>query len=495
MLRKIRIVFAALFFVGITAMFLDFSGVLHLWLGWMARVQFVPAVLSLNVAVVLLLLLMTYLFGRVYCSVICPLGIMQDIISNFSARRKGKKFRFSFVKEHRMVRYVMLLLFVVAIVAGFTGVAALIEPYGTFGRMVNSLLSPLYLWVNNLLAYLAERADSYAFYSVDVWMRSGIAVALSVTTFVIIAVLAWRGGRTWCNSVCPVGTVLGFVSRYSLFRPFIDTSKCNGCRVCERSCKASCIDASAHKVDYSRCVACMNCIDKCRQGAIGYKYVGFGAAPSHAAGSCKDDGRRSFLAVTGMLAATSLWAQKDKKVDGGLAVIENKRLPKRSVPVVPAGSLGVANFAQHCTSCQLCVSKCPNEVLRPSQRLSHLMQPEMSFERGYCRPSCNICSQVCPTGAIKPIDKAMKSAIKVGTAVWIADNCIASRDGVSCGNCQRHCPNGAITMIENRDNPGGAKIPMVDAERCVGCGACEYVCPARPFSAIFVEGVEEHHIV
>ena len=94
MLRKIRIVFAALFFVGITAMFLDFSGVLHLWLGWMARVQFVPAVLSLNVAVVLLLLLMTYLFGRVYCSVICPLGIMQDIISNFSARRKGKKLRF-----------------------------------------------------------------------------------------------------------------------------------------------------------------------------------------------------------------------------------------------------------------------------------------------------------------------------------------------------------------------------------------------------------------
>ncbi len=494
MLRKIRILFAAFFFVGITLLFLDFTGVFHLWLGWMARVQFVPALLAVNVAVVAVLLLLTLLFGRVYCSVVCPLGVMQDIVSNLSGRRKGKRLRFGFSKENRWLRIVLLVLFIAALVAGFSWVAALIEPYSAYGRIVNNLLSPLYLWVNNLLAYVAERADSYAFYSVEVWLRSGATLAVASVTFAVLFVLAWRGGRTWCNNICPVGTLLGFVSRFSLFKMVVDTSKCNGCKVCERSCKGACIDAAAHIIDHSRCVACMNCIDKCKRGAMGYKFVGWGKASAQNDAST-DTARRSFLAIGGTFVASSLLAQADKKVDGGLAAIENKRVPKRTVPVLPAGADSAKNFTQHCTACQLCVSKCPNDVLRPSQSIEHLMQPEMSFERGYCRPSCNICSQVCPNGAIKPIEKPMKSAVKIGTAVWVADNCIAYRDGVSCGNCERHCPNGAIKMIECKDKTGASKIPMIDAERCLGCGACEYVCPARPFSAIFVEGIEVHRTV
>ena len=491
MLRKIRIFIATLFFISITALFLDFTGVLHQWLGWTAKIQLIPAILSLNVAIIVALLLATLIFGRVYCSTVCPLGIMQDIVSNLSGRRKGKRNRFSFTKEKRWLRYGVALLFVIMLITGLTWVAALIEPYSAYGRMVNSLLSPLYLWANNLLAYIAERADSYAFYSVDVWMRSAAAVAVSAVTFITISVLAWRGGRTWCNTICPVGTLLGAVSRYSLLRPTIDSSKCAGCRLCERSCKSSCINIEEKSIDYSRCVACMDCIDKCKQGAIKYKYAGFGAAKENAT----DKSRRSFLAVSGAMVGSSLLALEGKIVDGGLAAIEEKKIPKRSTPVVPAGAESLAGFTQHCTSCQLCVSKCPNDVLRPSQNIERLMQPEMSFERGFCRPACNQCSQVCPNGAIKPIEKAMKSAIKVGTAVWVADNCIAYSDGVRCGNCARHCPNGAIKMVECKDKPGGARIPVVDTERCLGCGACEYVCPSRPFSAIFVEGIEEHRTI
>lgn len=376
MLRKIRIFSAAVFFIGITLLFLDFTGVFHSWLGWMARVQLVPAILAVNVAVVALLLLLTLLFGRVYCSVICPLGVMQDIVSNLSGRRKGKRLRFGFSKENRWLRTAFLLLFIALLVAGFSWVAALIEPYSAYGRIVNNLLSPLYLWGNNLLAYAAERADSYAFYSVDVWLRSGATLAVAVVTFIVLFVLAWRGGRTWCNSVCPVGTLLGFVSRFSLFKMVVDTSKCNGCKVCERSCKASCIDAGAHTIDHSRCVACMNCVDKCKRGAIGYKYVGWTKSVAEN-GEKADTARRSFLAIGGSFVASSLVAQADKKVDGGLAVIEDKRVPKRTVPVVPVGAESVKNFTQHCTACQLCVSKCPNDVLRPSQSLERLMQPEM----------------------------------------------------------------------------------------------------------------------
>ena len=493
MLRKIRIIFATLFFVGITALFLDFTGVLHLWLGWMAKIQLLPAILSLNIAIVVALLVVTLIFGRVYCSVVCPLGIMQDIVSNLSGRRKGKRARFSFTKENKWLRYIVALLFIALLITGFSWAAALIEPYSAYGRMVNALLSPLYLWINNLLAYIAERTDSYAFYSVDIWMRSTIAIAISAVTFITIALLAWRGGRTWCNNICPVGTLLGTISRYSLFRPTIDSSKCAGCKLCERSCKSSCINVEEKSIDYSRCVACMNCLEKCNRGAIKYKYTGFGASENKE--TSINDSRRSFLAVSGAMIGSSILAQEGKISDGGLAVIEDKKIPKRSVPIVPSGAESLANFTQHCTSCQLCVSKCPNNVLRPSQSIERLLQPELSFERGFCRPACNICSQVCPNGAIKPIEKAMKSAIKIGTAVWVPDNCIAYSEGVSCGNCERHCPNGAIKMVECKDKPRASKIPVIDTERCLGCGACEYVCPARPFSAIFVEGIEEHRTV
>ena len=492
MLRKIRKTLAALFFIGITALFLDFTGVLPAFLGWMAKVQLVPAILSVNLTIVAVLLLLTLLFGRVYCSVICPLGIVQDIISRMASRRK--KNRFSYSKGRTALRTIILVLFIVALVANVAWLAALIEPYSAYGRMVNNLLSPLYLWGNNLLAYFAERADSYAFYSVDVWMKSVVTLSVAAVTLVVIFILAWRGGRTWCNTICPVGTVLGAISRFSLFKPVIDTDKCNGCKLCARNCKASCINPEAHEIDYSRCVACMNCIDNCKKGALTYRFAGFGKAK--AAQQTTDNSRRQFLSAGAVVATGSLFAQANKKVDGGLAVIEDKKVPQRAVPVVPVGSGSLKNFTVHCTACQLCVSKCPNDVLRPSGSLDRLMQPEMSFERGFCRPACTACADVCPNGAIKPIVPEQKSSTKIGTAVWIADNCIANKDGVRCNNCERHCPNGAIKMIKKKDAANdAARIPMIDAERCLGCGACEYVCPARPFSAIFVEGIEEHRTI
>ena len=489
MLRKIRIILATLFFVGITALFLDFTGTLPAFLGWMAKVQFVPALLAVNVAVVVGLLLLTLLFGRLYCSVICPLGVMQDIVSWLAGRRMKR--RFSYSKGYTVLRVIMLVLFAVALVVNVAWLAAFIEPYSAYGRIVNNLLAPVYLWGNNLLAYIAERADSYAFYSVDVWMKSAVTLAVAVVTFVVVVILAWRGGRTWCNTVCPVGTLLGAVSRFSLFKPVINLDKCNGCKLCSKNCKASCINAEEHKIDYSRCVVCMDCVDTCKRGAIIYRYAGFSQKKNEVAAT--DNGRRQFIAAGAMVASGSLFAQANKKVDGGLAVIEDKKVPERATPIVPVGSKGLKNFTTHCTACQLCVSKCPNDVLRPSSSIDRLMQPEMSFERGFCRPACTACADVCPNGAIKPIQPEQKSSTKIGTAVWVADNCIANKDGVTCNNCERHCPNGAIKMIRKKDADNKApRIPMIDVERCLGCGACEYVCPARPFSAIFVEGIEEH---
>lgn len=497
MLKKIRLTLAILFFAAITMLFLDFTGTMHAWLGWMAKIQFLPAILALNVGVVVALVILTLLIGRIYCSVICPLGVMQDVISWISSRRKGKKRRFSYSPAKTWLKWGVLVLFIVALIAGIGSIAALLAPYSSYGRIANNLLAPVYGWGNNILAYFAERADSYAFYRTDVWIKSLPTFIIAAVTFIVIAILAWRNGRTYCNTVCPVGTVLGFLSKYSLMKIRIDAGKCRNCSLCSRQCKASCIDFKNHVVDYSRCVDCMNCINSCEFDAISFDIARKFPKQSTANNSKAqetDTSRRTFIITALATTATTALKAQEKTVDGGLAVIENKKVPERTTHIEPPGALSLRHFALHCTACQLCVSVCPNGVLRPSTDLSRLMQPEMSYERGYCRPECNKCSQVCPTGAIHPITIAEKSAIHIGHAVWIRKNCIPLTDGQECGNCARHCPIKAIQMVpSDPSNPDSLKIPIINEEKCIGCGACENLCPARPFSAIYVEGHEVHH--
>ena len=497
MLRKIRIILASVFFIGVTLLFLDFTGAAHAWLGWMAKVQFLPAVLALNFGVVAVLLVLTLLFGRVYCSVICPLGVMQDIISWIHGKTKKKnRFRFSYSPAINWLRYGVLALFIIALIAGLHSLVALVAPYSAYGRIASNLLAPVYQLGNNFLAWIAERAGSYAFYSTEVWIRSGATFAVAAATFAVVAVLAWKHGRTWCNTICPVGSVLGLFSRFSVFAPVIDTEKCRNCGLCGKQCKSSCINMKEHEIDYSRCVACMDCIETCKEGAIHYACrYGKKGSPSPAQGNV-DKSKRAFL-VSSAIATTAIAAKaQDMKVDGGLAEIERATKPERQTRLVPAGSLSLKNFADHCTACQLCVSVCPNQVLRPSTSLMTLMQPEMSYERGYCRPECTKCSDVCPAGAIRPISVEEKSSTQIGHAVVCLDNCVVNTDEVSCGNCARHCPAGAISMVrKNPDDPKSLRIPVVNEERCIGCGACENLCPARPFTAIHVEGHEVHKTI
>ena len=410
MLKKARLAAAIIFWGIITLLFLDFTGTLHAWFGWMARIQFLPAVLALNLGVVILLIALTLVFGRVYCSVICPLGVFQDVVSWINGRRgKKSRMRFTWSPAKDWLRYGMLAVFIAALAAGAGSVVAFLAPYSTYGRIVSNLFSPVYRWGNNLLACFAERIDSYAFYTTEVWVRSVPVFIIAAAAFILIAVLAWRNGRTWCNTVCP------------------------------------------------------------------------------------DSSRRSFLSITAMLAGSAAVKAQEMKVDGGLAVIQKKKIPHRSTRIVPAGSGSIRNFENHCTACQLCVSVCPNQVLRPSAGIMTLMQPEMSYERGYCRPECTRCADVCPAGAILPVSAEEKSSTRIGHAVWVRENCVPLTDGVKCGNCARHCPSGAIMMVpSDASDPGSLEIPVINTEKCIGCGACEYLCPARPFSAIYVEGHQMH---
>ena len=462
MLRKLRIALAIIMILLITLLFVGAGyGVSH-WVGWTAKIQFIPALLSLLFVVVAAIIAISLIFGRVYCSVVCPLGIMQDFYSWLGG--KFKKNRFSYVKEHKWLRYTIMVVFFACLIFGFVPITTLLEPYGNYGRIVTSF------YLRNITL------------SIIAWV-----------VMLVLGVLAFLYGRAYCNSICPVGTILGLISRFSAFRVQFDKDKCKHCGLCEKNCKSRAIDAEAGSVDYSRCVVCGNCTAQCKFDALHYT-AKRPVSKSETTTSEPDQGRRSFLIGAALATGTAAMAQAEMKVDGGLAVIEDKQAPKRETPLTPPGSISAKHLQQYCTACQLCVSACPNHVLRPSMDLLHFMQPTLSFERGYCRPECTTCGQVCPTSAIQPITKEEKTAIHVGHAVWIKDNCVVLNDGVSCGNCARHCPTGAIQMVDYDHNGQTVQIPAVDTNKCIGCGACENLCPSRPFSAIYVEGNLKHHL-
>lgn len=487
----------------ITLLFVDFTGTArHLW-PWLAKIQFIPAVLSVNVAALIFLLLLTLLFGRVYCSVICPLGILQDVASWLRGKVSSKKngvFRFSYVPEHRRLRVGVLIAFVALFVLGLSqllaaAVAGLIEPYSAYGRIASQIFTPVVYFFNNLLAGWSASHSNYVFAPVA-YAVSASVLGVAIITLVTVVVLAWRGGRDYCNTICPVGTILGYLSKFSLLKIRIDADKCRGCCLCSRACKAKCIDFKAHAVDHSRCVACMDCIGRCKDGAISYTWCRPKASEPVLATET-DKGRRSFVLTAGVVAA-SLAYDAMAKTDGGLTPLKDKQKAKRVAKIAPAGSKGTRHLSQHCTACQLCIQNCPSLVLKPGTDLATFMQPELDFTAGYCDPACTTCSNICPVGAILPITPEQKSSVKIGTAVVDAEICISATEGVNCGSCAAHCPAGAIVMVDDPEHPGN-KRPAVSEEICIGCGSCEYHCPvgtvesmAATTAAIHVEGLPTH---
>lgn len=466
MLRKIRIAAAALFFAGITLLFV---GIGHQWWGWMAKLQFLPSCMALNFAAIAFVLLLTLVFGRIYCSVICPMGVFQDLVIRVRKllSPKGRKPKRHFVKEPRIVRYGVLALVIVTALTFSQLLLTVLAPYSAYGRMVRSIVG-------------LSRGES-------------LAPALLITaaaTLVVICVCAWIWGRGWCNTVCPVGSVLGLVSRFSLFKVSIDQSQCVSCRKCEKGCKSSCIDIDTHTIDHSRCVDCFDCLDSCPKGGIKFRFSLPRKAKTVPVTESVDKGRRAFMATTALVGGSLALGAQNKRLDGGLADVIDKTSPERSERLIPFGAESVKDFYDRCTACQLCVSNCPNGVLRPSTDIGHFLQPQMGYEKGWCRPECTTCSQVCPAGAIRPLKAEEKLTHKIGTAKVNLSLCLAAKDEAGCGNCSRHCPVGAVRMVKT--DGYHRSIPVVAEAQCIGCGACEYLCPARPISAITVDGISVH---
>ena len=487
MLRSIRILLAAVCFAALCLLFVDVSGRFAPSLAFMAKAQFVPAMLAGSVGAVVGVLLLTLVFGRLYCSVLCPLGVMQDVIG-----ARAGRYRYRYSSPHTLLRLAVFFVFAASLLAGVPLVFSLLEPYSAFGRIAADLLAPVWATGNNALAWASERAGNYDVAPAMLWQKGLAALAAAVATLALIGVLAWRKGRLWCTAVCPVGTFLGFFSRFAVLRPRIEESACKNCGLCEKACKSGCIDATAGTVDTSRCVVCFDCVDVCRHGAMSYGLRKAGGGEKSVVGDAAQSvGSKPNTVRRGMLAAlvgAAVPGVAFGRSSSPIAALTRKFEPERAVAVVPPGAQSVQQLSARCTGCQLCVSACPNQVLRGTDHGSGMLQPTMAFERGYCRVNCVTCAEVCPAGAIRPITPAQKSSMQIGRAVINLDRCITVTDKVTCTACAKICPPRVINLVGPEDAP---KKPVVDAERCTGCGACEYVCPARPFAAIYVEGVAE----
>lgn len=499
MLKKIRVAVSIVLISLITLNFLDFANFLPSQLHYLEKIQLIPALLALNSIILTGLVLLTVIFGRVYCSSICPMGVYQDTVAWMSKRFIRKK-RYSFSKAKTVLRWSILTATVLAFLFGFTFLLGLLDPYGAYGRIATHLFRPAYLAGNNLLASIFTSFDNYTFYQLGIYGLGIFSTIIALLTLVFIGFLAWKNGRTYCNTVCPVGTVLGFISQISLFKVQFVDENCNSCGLCRMKCKASCIDSDKKQIDYSRCVTCFNCIETCRHNAMKYTLTfpkkGKIARAIPAFTYTKnqqpiDESKRRFLSATlftGIAAGNMLAQEATQRLPN------DRKLIKRENPIAPPGAINFQHLGKKCISCHLCISKCPSNVIKPAlleYGLGGLMQPKLYFDHGFCNYDCTVCGEVCPTGALVPLSKEEKNHNQMGQVRFIIENCIVYYDETNCGACSEHCPTQAVKMVPYKD--GTLTIPHIEPKICIGCGGCEYVCPAIPYKAIYVEGVKSQN--
>ena len=368
----------------------------------------------------------TFLFGRFYCAALCPFGILQDFIG-FLSRRKGKTTA-NFMKT----RYLIAGFAFGMLISGWATPFLLLDPYSNSGRIVGS-------------------------FSIG-----------SMIPLAVIAVLAVWKKRIYCTAICPVGTLLGLTAKYGVFQLRL-SDRCVKCGMCVKVCPSGCIDPENGTLDNERCVRCMNCISVCRLHAVKFGRTERKALPV-------DETRRAFLVNSGILiagfaAGTVLAKAGMKKLSGFAARFR----------ILPPGAGNAERFAARCTSCQLCTANCPAKIIVPAP---HGLGPvSLDLTKGACQFNCNRCSQVCPTGAIRPLTLAAKQKTKIAEARFNPRTCIVFQDGAKCGKCADACPVKAVTLRRT-----GA--PRLNTQLCIGCGACQQVCPA-PEKAMTVHEIEK----
>ena len=265
-LRIVRVALAALIFVCANLFFLGMAE----WLNILFSVQLFPALLAFNVTAVVAVLVVTFLFGRVYCSVVCPMGVFQDVVIWLSrrVRRSASPKKRTPHPPPRFLRYVLLVLCVALVALGFAPLGAFLDGYSLYGRIAAQIFRPVYSVLHNLVAAFLAGHGHPVLFREAVFVRGACALAVAVAGLIGVTMMAWWRGRLFCNLICPVGALLSLVAHRPLVRIRVDLEKCVKCGLCAASCKCGAIDVPRKRVIDSVCVRCFDCVKDCRKGAI-----------------------------------------------------------------------------------------------------------------------------------------------------------------------------------------------------------------------------------
>lgn len=538
-LKIFRVTAATAIFIAALLAFLNFS------MGWetnhILHIQFVPALLSLAAGTLgvalplIILLLLTLIFGRVYCSFLCPTGILQDIIgrlarpftrrtrtnphstgagahntsagSHSSGANAGSSTSAGYHKPHSILRYIILIATGLLFALGLAWPLTLLDPYSLFGKIASQFFGSIEIFINNALANIFPNSIPYLKYT-SIATVSFIYGTIALVTLILFSA---AHGRLYCNTICPVGTLLGLIGSKSLFQIRIDSNACKHCNACAKNCKSNCIDIKGQKVDTERCVVCFNCLQHCKFGALHYSLRR--PAASTSAGSAASTSS-STSAISTQPSATAAGSAPSEKIDKGLrttlaglaglgtAIIANKGTGSRFIPIkeyrekhlpenlrasqelgiMPPGAGTLEHFKQNCTGCYACVAACPGDVIKPATfeyGPDGILLPTLKYNGHFCGYECNACSNACPNGALSPLTLKEKKRTAIGKAIYMAGKCIVFQAGTDCGACDEHCPTKAITMVPV---PGKSFLyyPKLNRDLCIGCGGCEYICPQKP---------------
>ncbi|HTY57566.1 MAG TPA: 4Fe-4S dicluster domain-containing protein, partial [Bacteroidota bacterium] len=360
----------------------------------------------------------------------------------------------------------------------------LFEPFSNFGRLAVTLVRPVAVLANNAVASLLGSAHVYLVFAVPLRVPSAGAFVLTLAFALGLFVMSYTRGRLFCNTLCPAGALLGVMARFSIFKIVIDRGACKDCGLCEKVCKAECIDSVNMRVDFASCVGCFDCFDACP--TVGLTYAGRRRAEIH---ESRPVNRRRRTLLRGGAGAALMMLPGSDTLRAVLPVPTGKSRSK--LPISPPGSGSIGRFTSHCTACHLCVSACPTQVLSPSFLAygpGGFLQPRMDYSVSTCNYDCVLCGQVCPSGAILPLVPEAKKLVQIGKAKFVRDDCIVITRKTECGACSEHCPTKAVHMVKT----DGLFLPEVNDDLCIGCGSCEHPCPSTPDKAIYVESNPVH---
>jgi len=462
----------------------------------------------------LIILLPTLFLGRFFCGWICPMGTLQHFVGNMPSESKRGKQRIESnrYKRWQTIKYVVLIAGLVAAALGSMAIGWL-DPFSLLVRSIGLAILPAFNFAARAVLEPLEQSHVAAIATTSKGVHAVLGLFLLDfrqahfaqglilgILFIVILFASLRVTRLWCRAICPLGALLGAVSRWSVLGLHKDPESCNNCNRCLLDCQGGDDPIGGASWRKSECLMCMNCVGSCPEHSLGFRFF-----RKEKEVASPDLGRRR--TITGLAAGAAVVPLM--RANTGLGKSRHERLLR------PPGALDEPDFLSRCIRCGECMKVCPNNALHPTlgeAGLEGLWSPTMVPRIGYCEPSCVLCSEVCPTGAIWQITPKEKGwvvgvgaasaaagqPVRLGMAFYDRGRCLPWAMATECIVCEEWCPVSPkaiyveeAQVVDSAGNTKTLKQPRVDPSRCVGCGACEFACPLQDRPAVYVTSIGE----